>query len=205
LFAPVRESATSHSPSLVGANRCVRILNKRLLDAANGIRAWIDQLGGAILVRCHDAGAEMHSTVRQGRAVFHDQDAFASQEGRFIDRNGHDRIDDDGLRIEGVNVLPHRLNLGSVGRVQFREDQHIGTQEIDLARKVGPFMPSSMWINEHDLQVRDEERHIVITAVPQENIRVRFGQAKNLRVIDAGSPLDLDPNRCDFSISTSGT
>ena len=54
-----------------------RVAGIGLGDRADGIRARVDDLGGAVVVGGYGAGTERHATVGDGGAVLDDEDPFA--------------------------------------------------------------------------------------------------------------------------------
>ena len=79
--------------------------------------------------------------------------------------------------------MANRLNVTLLGGVYFVDHDHIRPPQIDFTGKVRQFMPRTVRINDHDFQIGNIERSVVVTPVPQNDIRFFLRLAENLLVI----------------------
>ena len=151
----------------------MRELLKRLLDGADGERPRIDQLGGVIKLGCDHAGAVWHVAVRECRAVFDHQHAFAGDGVGIGNRHPARRLDDLRCRIDIARYCLRTISIASpVSGVHLVNDEHVCGAEIDFARVIGEFVSRAMRIEHNDVQVGLVERCVVVAAVPQDNVAV---------------------------------
>ena len=129
--------------------------------------------------------------MSQGRAVFDDQHAFATDCSRIIHKEGRGGFDDDRIGVEQAQVLAHLDHILRVGSIHLIDHEDIRCADVGLAGVVAHFVPGAVRVSHHDLQVGHVEGEIVIPAVPQDDIHFLFSLAQDLLVIHAG--VDDDP------------
>ena len=155
-------------------------------DGSDSIGARINDLGSAEAAGSHPAGAVSHLTVGEGRAVFDDQDTFATDGFGIIHEERGGSFDHDRIGIELVQGSTHFHDGFGVGSVHFVDDEYIGSTDVGLTRVVSFLVTGAVRVGNNDLQVGDIEREVIIPAIPEDDIHFLFSLAQDGFIIDTG-------------------
>ncbi len=118
--------------------------------------------------------------------VLDDQDALATDGLGIVHEEGRGPFDDGRLRVQPAQGLTHLDHVLGIGRVHFVDDEHVCQSHVGLARVISIFMSRAVRVRDNDLQIRDIKGEVIITAVPQDNVRFLFRLAEDLFIIHAG-------------------
>ncbi len=106
--------------------------------------------------------------------------------------SGFSHVTGEAARITAAFGLSFRAAasiarmLRSFRRVALVDEDQIGHPEVRLARAVARLMPGAVRVGDADVESRPVERQVVVSAVPEDDLRLGFRHLENPRVIDAG-------------------
>ena len=86
----------------------------------------------------------------------------------------------------GANVARDGEDIDVIGRINLVDHHCICHPQIGFAGVVGRFMTGAMGINHHDVEIRLEERHIVVATIPNDYVSFLFGGSQDALIIDTG-------------------
>ena len=73
-------------------------------------------------------------------------------------------------RVDPVRGFAHLLHIGVRGRVHFRHQHNVGHAQHGFAGVVAGLMAGPQRVDQHDVQVRPDERKVVVASVPENNV-----------------------------------
>ncbi len=85
-----------------------------------------------------------------------------------------------------ANILPHLLNVLYFGFHLFVDDDIIRHAQIGFTGMIGDFVTGAQRIDDHEVQVRSKEGHVVVAAIPKDDVRLLFRLPQNLPIIHSG-------------------
>src|SRR5205085_7223872 len=94
----------------------------------------------------------------------------------------------DDARV--VRVVADRIEHGVDsllrGAVDLVHDAYVRHTQVRLTRVVPQLVSGTMWIDDDDVQIRFDERRVVVAAVPEDDIRLALGCTQDALVVDPG-------------------
>ena len=132
-------------------------------------------------------GAVGHLAVRERGSVLDGEHPLAPDLLR-VALDQERRCGEDDLR--GGSVLADRIEdrIDSLLRrsVHLVDDAYVRHAEIRLAGVVAKLVTGAVRVDDDDVDVRLDERRVVVAAVPENDVCLPLGEAENLLVIDPG-------------------
>ena len=85
-----------------------------------------------------------------------------------------------------MDRFEHRVDSLLRRAVDLVDDADIGHAQVRLAGVVAKLVTRTMRVDHDDVDVRLDERRVVVAAVPQNDVGFRFGRSQDPLVVDAG-------------------
>ncbi len=162
-----------------------RVLLEGVGDRAHGPGSRIDNLGRPMAPRGDPAGAVRHLSVRQSRAVFHDQYLLAPYLLIPFDEQWTRRLDDHGIRVQFHGHRSSDLDLLEAGGIYLVDHDHVGHSDVGFARVVPGGVIGSVRIDHRDVEIGLVEREVVVPSVPDDHVGFLLGLPQDRLVIHA--------------------
>jgi hypothetical protein len=147
--------------------------------------ARVDELCDAGPACGDGAGSERHAAVRDGRTLHHDEHSPARD--RRSGFEGHRRLSHDDARsqVDRPHVRGDLLDRMRIRRIDLVDDDDICHPQVGLAWVVGQLVTGPERIGDGDEQVGGVEREVVVPPVPDDDVRLLLGPAKDVKVVNA--------------------
>ena len=85
-----------------------------------------------------------------------------------------------------MDRVEHGLDAFGRSRVRLVDDADVGHAQVRLARVVAELVPRPVRVADDDVQVRLDERRVVVAAVPDDHVRLLLGPREDGGVVDPG-------------------
>ena len=82
--------------------------------------------------------------------------------------------------------LEDRVDAALVGAVDLVDDADVRHAQVRLARVVAELVARPVRVDDDDVEVRPDERRVVVAAVPDDHVGLLLGRLEDRRVVDAG-------------------
>jgi len=89
-------------------------------------------------------------------------------------------------RVDPAHVGLDRGDVRGGGGVELVDDDQVGQAEMRLARVVAQLVARPVRIGHHDVEVRPDEREVVVAAVPEDHARLLLGAVEDPLVVHSG-------------------
>jgi hypothetical protein len=140
--------------------------------------------------RGQPARSVRHSAVGHRWPIFDYQHPFAPDGVRVGDRDLQGGFHEGGFGIQLLQIGSNRLHGCRLSRVDLADDKDVCRSGIGFAGVVQGFMSWPTCIRKHHVQVWNEERQVVVPAIPDQNIGFLFGPSEDLLIVDTSEHRD---------------
>ena len=165
----------------------MRVLAEGLRDRADGRAARVDQLGGPVRLRGEHRRAVGHLAVRERRPVLDREHALAGDLGRIALDDVRGRGEHDPRAgVVGADRVEHRVDAFLRRAVDLVDDADVRHPQVRLARVVAQLVARPVRVDDDDVDVRLDERRVVVAAVPEDHVGLLLGAVEDRPVVDPG-------------------
>ena len=124
--------------------------------------------------------------MRQRRSVLDGQHALARDLLRVaLNLERRRREHDTGARIAFADRLEHGVDSLLCRAVHLVHDADVRHAQVRLTRVIAQLVARAVRIDDDDVQVRLDERRVVVATVPENHVGFLFRRAQDLLVVDA--------------------
>jgi hypothetical protein len=81
------------------------------------------------------------------------------------------------------DVIPHPIQISGIHRIDFIDHYRISEAHVGFPRIIAELVSWPVGINEYDVNRRFKKRCVVVSAVPNEDIRLLLGLGENFLII----------------------
>ena len=90
-----------------------------------------------------------------------------------------------------MEVLTHSNHILREGSVDFIDHNHVCRSSVGFTWMVCQLMSRSVWISDHNMQIRHIEWQVIVATIPEYNVYFFFRLAQDAFVINTS--IDHDP------------
>ena len=116
--------------------------------------------------------------MSDGRAVVDDEHALAGDGVWIVESHDGGRAHHGRVRREAACRLGHPMDIDLGRRIRLGHDDDVRHAQDGLARMMRGLMSGPQRVDQDDIEIGPHEREIVVAAIPDDDVRLRLGQAR---------------------------